>query len=223
MTSRCRLVRASHAESVCYRFTQTTKLAAESSKYGEEIIREVAARLTREFGSGFSKTNLEYMRRFYLTYPKRIPQIAQTASEQFPAAAIAQTLSGQLEGTSGQSQPTFSLSWSHYVFLIGLKEQERNFYEIEAAQQGWTLRALRRQFDAGLYERLALSRDKQAIRDLARKGPQVATPQDLLKGLLSARPMLAGSVSGITTVACMIASHARRAYLSLLPLLAWTA
>ena len=76
---------------------------------------------------------------------------------------------------------SFSLSWSHYVFLIGLKEEERNFYEIEAAQQGWTLRELRRQFDAGLYERLALSRDKQAIRDLARQGQHVAKPQDLLK------------------------------------------
>ena len=58
---------------------------------------------------------------------------------------------------------------------------ERNFYEIEAAQQGWTLRELRRQFDAGLYERLALSRDKQAIRDLARQGQHVTKPQDLLK------------------------------------------
>lgn len=73
------------------------------------------------------------------------------------------------------------MSWSHYVFLIGLKEEERNFYEIEAVQQGWTLRELRRQFDAGLYERLALSRDKQAIRGLSRQGQHVAKPQDLLK------------------------------------------
>jgi predicted nuclease of restriction endonuclease-like (RecB) superfamily len=73
------------------------------------------------------------------------------------------------------------LSWSHYVFLIGLKPEERNFYEIEGDQQGWTLRELRRQFDAGLYKRLALSRDKQAIRDLARQGQHVAKPQVLLK------------------------------------------
>jgi predicted nuclease of restriction endonuclease-like (RecB) superfamily len=90
-------------------------------------------------------------------------------------------VSGQLAEANGQSQPPFSLSWSHYVFLLGLKEAERNFYEIEATQQGWTLRELRREFDAGLYERLALSRDKQAIRDLARKGQYVAKPQDLLK------------------------------------------
>jgi predicted nuclease of restriction endonuclease-like (RecB) superfamily len=154
---------------------------ADRAKYGMEIVRELAARLTGEFGAGFSKTNLEYMRRFYLAYPGRLPRIAQTASGQFPALAIAQTMSGQLQDASGQSQPSFSLSWSHYVFLIGLKEEERHFYEIEAAQQGWTLRELRRQFDAGLYERLALSRDRQAIRDLARQGQHVAKPQDLLK------------------------------------------
>ena len=154
---------------------------ADRAQYGKEIVRELATRLTGEFGSGFSKSNLEYMRRFYLAYPGRTPQIAQTASGQFPAFAIAQTVSGQSQDASGQSQPPFSLSWSHYVFLIGLKEEERNFYEIEAAQQGWTLRELRRQFDAGLYERLALSRNKQAIRDLARQGQHVAKPQDLLK------------------------------------------
>jgi predicted nuclease of restriction endonuclease-like (RecB) superfamily len=141
----------------------------------------LAARLTGEFSGGFSRTNLASMRQFYMTYPDRIPKIIQTASGQFPVLPIVQTPSGQLQDASGQSQPPFSLSWSHYVFLIGLKEEERSFYEIEAAQQGWTLRELRRQFDAGLYERLALSRDKQAIRDLALQGQNVAKPQDLLK------------------------------------------
>ena len=162
------------------RIVEEEQQGVNRAQYGKEIIRELAARLTREFGSGFSKTNLEYMRRFYLAYPERTAQIAQTASGQFPVFAIAQTLSGQLQERA-QPQPQFCLSWSHYVFLIGLKEEERNFYEIEAAQQGWTVRELRRQFDAGLYERLALSRDPQAIRDLARKGQHVAKPQDLLK------------------------------------------
>jgi predicted nuclease of restriction endonuclease-like (RecB) superfamily len=150
------------------RIFEQEQQGADRAQYGKELVRELATRLTSEFGSGFSKTNLEYMRRFYLTYPGRTPQIAQTTS-------------GQSQDANGQSQPPFSLSWSHYVFLLGLKEEERNFYEIEAAQQGWTLRELRRQFDAGLYERLALSRDKQAIRELARKGQHVAKPQDLLK------------------------------------------
>jgi predicted nuclease of restriction endonuclease-like (RecB) superfamily len=163
------------------------------AKYGTEMIKELAARLTGEFGNGFSKSNLEYMRRFYLAYPGRVSQIAQTvsgeltvgiaqtASGQSSSSSISQTLFGQLPETDTPPQHPFALSWSHYVFLIGLKEEERNFYEIEAAQQGWTLRELKRQFNAGLYERLALSRDQQSIRELARKGQHISKPQDLLK------------------------------------------
>ena len=105
----------------------------------------------------------------------------QTVSGQSTGASIAQTASGQFAATPNAAEPSFSLSWSHYVFLMGLKEAERSFYEIEAVQQGWTLRELRRQFNAGLYERLALSREKESIRDLARKGQHVAKPGDLLK------------------------------------------
>lgn len=89
---------------------------ADRAQYGKEVIRELAARLTSGFGSGFSKSNLEYMRRFYLVYPNRSSQIAQT-------------LSGQ-SVTSSADLP-FALSWSHYVFLLGLNEQERKFCEIE--------------------------------------------------------------------------------------------
>jgi predicted nuclease of restriction endonuclease-like (RecB) superfamily len=90
----------------------------------------------------------------------------------------------QLEpGKSGVPAPRpFALSWSHYVFLLGVKNpDERSFYEIEATQQNWTLRELKRQFDSGLYERLALSRDKAGIRRLARDGHKVERPSDLLK------------------------------------------
>jgi predicted nuclease of restriction endonuclease-like (RecB) superfamily len=87
---------------------------------------------------------------------------------------------------SGDSslQRQFTLSWSHYVFLLGLEENERNFYEIEAGQQGWTLQELKRQFNAGLYERLALSRDKDSVRALSRKGQRVARAEDFLKNPL---------------------------------------
>jgi predicted nuclease of restriction endonuclease-like (RecB) superfamily len=176
------------------RIFEQEQQGADRAQYGKELVRELATRLTAEFGSGFSISNLKYMRQFYLVYPERVPRIGQTASGQFQpfplprslsgdsgSSPIGQTLSGQLGSPADSLHHPFSLSWSHYVFLIGLKEEERHFYEIEAAQQGWTLRELRRQFDAGLYERLALSRDKQAIRDLARQGQHVAKPQDLLK------------------------------------------
>jgi predicted nuclease of restriction endonuclease-like (RecB) superfamily len=168
--------------------------SADRAEYGKELLNELAARLTAEFGAGFSRTNLASMRQFYVAYPDRVSRIVQTPSGQFKMGAIPQTLSGELpvspivQTLSGQSldpgtqpQPAFTLSWSHYVFLMGMKEAERSFYEIEATQQGWTLRELKRQFNAGLYERLALSRDKDSIRELARKGQHVAKPQDLLK------------------------------------------
>lgn len=60
-------------------------------------------------------------------------------------------------------------------------EQERSFYEIESANSGWTLPELKRQFNASLYERLALSRDKGGIRKLAKEGQAIARPHDLLK------------------------------------------
>jgi predicted nuclease of restriction endonuclease-like (RecB) superfamily len=65
----------------------------------------------------------------------------------------------------------FELSWSHYLKLMRIKnEQERNFYEIECIANNWSLKELQRQFDSALYERLALSRDKEGVRHLAEKG-----------------------------------------------------
>lgn len=82
---------------------------------------------------------------------------------------------------TSKTQP-FRLSWTHYVFLMGIKNpDERSFYEIESSEQNWNQRELRRQFDSGLYERLALSRDKEGVRRLAREGQIVSQPQDLLK------------------------------------------
>ena len=123
------------------------------------------------------------MRAFYLAYPARGGSIRQTLSGKFSLElapfSIRQTTSG-ISDDNAKERP-FTLSWSHYVFLLGLEEQQRAFYEIEASQQGWTLRELKRQFNAGLYERLALSRDHASIRDLSKHGQQVSTPQDLLK------------------------------------------
>jgi hypothetical protein len=85
----------------------------------------------------------------------------------------------------------FTLSWSHYVFLLGVKDpNERSFYEIEATEQNWTVRHLKRQFHSGLYERLALSQDKEGIRKLAREGQTVAQASDLLK-----EPLVLGGIS----------------------------
>lgn len=151
--------------------------------YGKEVLKRLAQQLTVEFGGGFSSTNLKLMRQFYLLNTERI---SQTASDFSSSQLIGQTLSDQLASSGTfqvkSGQLPFSLSWSHYVFLLGIKNpDERSFYEIEAASQNWTLRELKRQFDSSLYERLALSRDKEGIRQLAQQGQIVSQPKDLLK------------------------------------------
>lgn len=82
----------------------------------------------------------------------------------------------------GSVNPIFTLSWSHYLKLMRIDNlEERRFYEIEATTNNWSLRELERQFDSSLYERLALSRNKEQILELSQKGQIVEKPQDLLK------------------------------------------
>ena len=130
----------------------------ERAEYGKQIIKELSQKLTREFGKGFSTTNLKQMRQFYLTYSK-----SQTLSDQF-------------------EKFDFQLSWSHYLLLMKVDNpDERKFYEIEAISNGWSLRELQRQFDTALFERLVLSRDKKGIKELSKKGQIITKPNDTVK------------------------------------------
>jgi predicted nuclease of restriction endonuclease-like (RecB) superfamily len=127
----------------------------ERAKYGKAILKDISLRLTNKFGRGFSVDNLENMRRFYLVYSN------------------SETLSRNLG---------FTLSWSHYLKLIRIDNpEERRFYEIEARENNWSLRELQRQFDSSLYERLQLSRDKEGIRELSKKGQIIESPKDMIK------------------------------------------
>lgn len=141
------------------------------AEYGKQLIKELSQKLTSEFGKGFSKTNLKQMRQFYLTYSK-----SQTLSDQ---SQKTQTLSAEL---NEKIYPAFNLSWSHYLFLMGLEDtEERKFYEIEAHKNNWSLRELRRQYDTALYQRLVLSRDKKAVKQLSQKGQILEKPEETVK------------------------------------------
>ncbi len=154
--------------------------------YGKEIVKALAKRLAAEFGSGFSERNLAYMRTFFLTYREK-SSILQSATAKSCTvkklqSATAKLLDSQKVQTQSDKSRPFTLSWTHYVFLLGIKNpDERSFYEIEASNQNWTVRELKRQFNSGFYERLALSRDKEDIRKLAKEGQIVTQPKDLLK------------------------------------------
>ena len=108
----------------------------ERAEYGKNLIKVLSEKLLKKFGKGFSERNLEQMRMFYIKYSK------------------SQTLSAE-----------FKLNWSHYLVLMRIDNiEERNFYEIEASQNNWSLRELKRQINSALYERLVLSRNKEAIK-----------------------------------------------------------
>ena len=150
------------------------------AEYGKQTLIELSHQLTHEFGRGFSERNLKYMRHFYIEYHETAPQIPQTVSGKSLAVLpkktpIRQTLSAEFTNR-------FTLSWSHYVFLLSIDNRdERRFYEIESKQNSWSLSELKRQFNSGVYERLALSRDKKGVKSLAQEGHIIEKPEDMLK------------------------------------------
>lgn len=157
--------------------------------YGKRVVENLAKSMSSEFGRGFSATNLWLMRQFYITYS---PRILQTASGEFSVLTIPQTLTGESplgqkiakdDSRLVQQQAGFSpISWSHYVFLMSIADpDERNFYEIESTRQDWDVRTLKRQVGSCLYERLALSRDKDEVQRLASEGDLPQTPRQLIK------------------------------------------
>ena len=137
----------------------------ERADYGKQILKELSKVLTKEFGKGFSVDNLENMRRFYLVYGK-----SETLSR-ISENAVSET-----------SSRNFNLSWSHYLKLMRIDdENERKFYEIEAFKNNWSVRELQRQFDSALYTRLVLSRDKEKVKELSEKGLVLEKPKDAIK------------------------------------------
>ena len=175
------------------RIVEHEQKGAKRAAYGSELLKELSAKLTEEFGRGFSEDNLSNMRRFFLIWRDRGAQISETASRKLVGAEILQTVSEKSETASRKLVPSqirqtpsgkspFTLSWSHYVVLMTIKDpDERSFYEIESRQADWDVRELKRQKASCLYERLALSRDKDGIRKLAKEGQVIVRPEDLLK------------------------------------------
>lgn len=143
------------------------------AQYGTRIINKLSEALTKEFGRGYGVATLKNCRQFYLAYKDRI---SQTLFSLF-AVQKSQTLFSQFE-----EQPPFTLPWSHYLQLMRISdENERRFYEIEAAKGLWSIRTLQRQYHSSLYERLALSRDKEKVMLLAAEGNVITKPEDIVK------------------------------------------
>ncbi len=151
------------------------------AKYADATLKKLSAGLTKEFGKGYSKSNLEYMVNFFKIYASRITPIAQSAigqSKNNSKIAIAQSAIGQFK----KLKFPFKLSWTHYIQLLKIKNTaERNFYEIEAAKNSWNVKELQRQYNSSLYERIALSKDKKGVIKLSKKGNVIEKTTDALK------------------------------------------
>lgn len=119
--------------------------------YGEYLLINLAERLTKDFGKGFDESNLRYIRKFYMVFPIR-------------------------------DALRHELSWTHYRLLLRVENPDaRAFYETECANSHWSTRELERQINSLLFERLALSRDKKGVMNLASKGHEIQKPEDIVK------------------------------------------
>jgi predicted nuclease of restriction endonuclease-like (RecB) superfamily len=121
----------------------------ERAVYGSALLDTLSRDLKSKYGKGFSISNLQYMRLFYSKYQNY------------------QTVSGEL-------------SWSHLIELLSIEDDlERGFYEKQSAIEKWSFRELKRQINAALFHRIALSKDKQGILKISKKGQIVKTTKDI--------------------------------------------
>src|SRR5690606_15530144 len=124
---------------------------ANRAKYGKALLERLSIDLSALHGQGFSRSNLNHMRAFYIKYP------------------ICETLSHKL-------------SWSHYVELTKIDDPlERSFYEQQSIKENWNIRELKRQKKSSLFLRLAASKDKAGILQLAKQGQTVSKPDDIIR------------------------------------------
>ena len=141
---------------------------SDRAEYGKKLLQELSNYLTKLYGKGYSADNLKLKRRFYVVYSQ--DQIGETLfpqSKKLPAVSTGRK---------------FYLSWSHYLKLMRIDNiDERHFYEIESVKNDWSLSELKRQYNSSLYERLALSTDKDKVYRLALEGQTVESPKDAVK------------------------------------------
>lgn len=143
------------------------------AKYGKRVLETLSDALNQAFEKGYSVSTLTNIRKFYEIYKSRISApIVTDFSEQ---------ISQPLVTKFGNDVP-FRLSWTHYLILMRIQnEDERDFYEHLAIQENWGKRELSRQYGSSLYERILIGKDKQQILRLSKKGRLAEKPADLVK------------------------------------------
>lgn len=123
----------------------------ERAEYGSDLINRLSRDLTERYGKGFGKSNLLYIRKLYITFPK-----------------------------SGTVSHLLTWS-HFYEILKKDDPLEISFYVKQCEIEGWSVRELKRQMQSMLFHRLALSKDKEQVLKLAQEGQQIQEPEDILR------------------------------------------
>ena len=129
-------------------FEQKGKVKAE---YGAELLDRLSKDLTLSYGKGFSRSNLTYMRKMFLSFPK------------------SETLSHKLSWSH------------YFEILKADSALEIDFYSKQCEKENWSVRELKRQMKSMLFHRLALSKDKKGVLKLSQKGLEIQQPADIIK------------------------------------------
>lgn len=188
------------------RIVEFEQAGEKRAEYGTELLKRLSGDLTKRFGRGFSRVNLQSMRLFYQqrsawqTLPGKSPEGSVALQSARKSWTKSQKETGSSSGTDGRSDSDpkcqtpsgilefgpaiFPLPWSHYVRLVAVKnEAARQFYEQEAIRGGWSIRQLNRQIDSQFYERTALSRNKAAMlkQGLRKVAEDTVAPEEEIK------------------------------------------
>lgn len=123
----------------------------DKAEYGSDLLNRISKDLKDRYGAGFSRSNLHYMRKFYLSFPN------------------CETLSHKLSWSH------------YFEILKADNPLEIGFYTKQTEKENWSVRELKRQMKSMLFHRLALSKDKEGVLALAERGQEIARPQDILR------------------------------------------
>lgn len=150
--------------------------------YGKQVLPILSQKLTDKFGSGWSLETLKSARKFYSVYaPQAIRSTALTKSDKETGKTNLVNSVDQIQIAPAEPHK-FVLSWSHYLVLMRIKDDgARSFYEVECAKQNWAVRWLQRQVGSSLYERIALSSDRDKVVRMAKEGEIIENPADIIK------------------------------------------
>ena len=150
--------------------------------YGKQVLPILSQKLTDKFGSGWSLETLKSARKFYSVYaPQAIRSTALTKSDKETGKTNLVNSVDQIQIAPAEPHK-FVLSWSHYLVLMRIKDDgARSFYEEECAKQNWGVRWLQRQVGSSLYERIALSSDRDKVVRMAKEGEIIEKPADIIK------------------------------------------